>query len=148
MSRDDSSDDRFQLSRFVEAQAHDYASALAEIRSGRKQSHWMWYVFPQLEGLGSSPTSKRYAIKSLDEAAAYLRHPLLGPRLIECTEAVLAVAGRTAEDIFGSIDALKLRSSATLFACAATGRSVFDRLLDQYFAGARDEQTLNLLGLS
>ena len=140
--------DPFELSRFVEAQEHSYDQALREIRSGRKLSHWMWYVFPQLEGLGSSPTSKRYAIKSLDEAAAYLRHPVLGPRLLACTEAVLGVAGRTAEDIFGPIDALKLRSSATLFACASSRRSVFDQLLDRYFAGARDERTLNLLGLS
>ena len=106
--------DPHDLSRFVQAQAADYARALDEIRSGRKRSHWMWYIFPQFAGLGSSPTSRRYAIKSLAEAEAYLRHPVLGPRLRACAEAVLAVEGRSASEIFGTPDDMKLRSSATL----------------------------------
>src|ERR1041385_3122236 len=103
---------------------------MSEIRGGRKRSHWMWYVFPQFDGLGFSPTSKHYAIRSVDEAEAYLRHPILGPRLVESCEAVLAVEGRSALDIFGSPDDLKLRSCATLFAAVASGQSVFKRILD------------------
>jgi len=141
-----SAGDVHDLERFVRAQRDDYAQALAEIRSGRKRSHWMWYVFPQFEGLGFSPTSQRYAIKSLDEAAAYLRHPVLGPRLSECAEAVLAVDGRSASEIFGSPDDVKLRSSATLFACVSPAGSVFERLLAKYFRGERDEATLRLVG--
>src|SRR4051812_39061972 len=105
--------DPYDLRRFVDAQTHDYARALAELRAGRKQSHWMWYVFPQYAGLGRSPTAQRYAIRSVAEAEAYLRHPVLGPRLIESAEAVLAIEGRSAHDILGSPDDLKLRSSAT-----------------------------------
>ena len=108
--------DPFDLARFVDAQAGDYARALDEIRRGRKQSHWMWYVFPQFLGLGGSAMSRRYAIRSAAEATAYLEHPVLGPRLRECAGAVLANTGRTAHEIFGSPDDLKLRSSATLFA--------------------------------
>ena len=109
-------DDPFDLARFVEAQDEDYTRVLAEIRNGRKWSHWMWYIFPQYAGLGMSSTSRLYAIKSVAEAEAYLRHPVLGPRLIECAEAALAVEGRTAPEIFGSPDDMKLRSCATLFA--------------------------------
>ena len=109
-------DDPYDLGRFVRAQEPDYGRALSEIRAGRKRSHWMWYVFPQFAGLGSSPTARFYAIKSAAEAEAYLRHPVLGPRLAECGEAALGVEGRSAHDIFGSPDDLKLRSSATLFA--------------------------------
>jgi uncharacterized protein (DUF1810 family) len=130
----------------VEAQAGDYDRALAELRAGRKRSHWMWYVFPQFAGLGFSPTSQRYAIRSAAEAEAYLRHPVLGPRLVECCEAVLGVTGRSAHDIFGSPDDLKLRSCATLFAAVSAPGSVFQRVLDQYFGGERDERTLRLLG--
>src|SRR4051794_16808187 len=109
-------DDPHDLGRFVSAQADDYGQALAEVRAGRKRSHWMWYIFPQVEGLGSSPMSRRYSIRSLDEARAYLDHPVLGRRLIECAEAALGVEGRSASEIFGSPDDMKLRSSATLFA--------------------------------
>jgi len=138
--------DPFNLDRFVAAQAGCYATTLAEIGRGRKESHWMWFVFPQLDGLGSSPTAKKYAIKSLDEARAYLAHPVLGPRLVECAEAALAVTGRTAEDIFGPVDATKLRSCATLFAAVAPAGSPFHRLLDKYFNGTPDDRTLRLVG--
>lgn len=139
-------DDPHDLSRFVRAQADDYARALAEIRGGRKRSHWMWYIFPQYEGLGFSSTAQYYAIRSLAEARAYLSHPLLGPRLLECTEAALQVEGRSAHDIFGSPDDLKLRSCATLFARVSPPGSAFERLLEKYFQGARDDRTLRLLG--
>src|SRR5436309_9839639 len=112
----DGSADPYSLSRFLQAQENVYQQALSEIRSGRKQSHWMWYIFPQYDGLGSSATSRRYAIKSVAEAEAYLRHPVLGPRLVQCAEAVLGVEGRSASAIFGSPDDMKLRSCATLFA--------------------------------
>lgn len=141
-----SEDDPLGLRRFLLAQDGIYGTALTELRSGRKRSHWMWFVFPQIEGLGSSPLAQRYAIGSLAEAEAYLRHPILGPRLVECAEAVLAVTGRSAHEIFGSPDDAKLRSSATLFAAACPAGSVFDRLLDRYFAGERDQATLRRLG--
>jgi uncharacterized protein (DUF1810 family) len=137
--------DPHDLARFVEAQDRDYAHALAEIRSGRKRSHWMWYVFPQLEGLGASPTSRHFAIKSADEARAYLAHPVLGPRLLECAEALLHVNAGSAHDIFGSPDDFKLRSCATLFASVSQQDSVFHRVLDKYFAGEPDDRTLQLL---
>lgn len=140
--------DPYDLRRFVQAQEGDYAQALAEVRSGRKRSHWMWYVFPQYAGLGFSSTAQHYAIKSLDEARAYLQHPLLGPRLTECFEAVLGVEGKTAHEIFGSPDDLKLRSCATLFACISPPGSVFEQLLDKYFEGRRDEKTLRLSGVA
>lgn len=133
------------LDRFVEAQAHAYADALAELRDGRKESHWMWFIFPQIAGLGTSPTSRFYAIASLDEARAYLAHPLLGARLRECTEAVLAHAGTRAEAIFGGIDAVKLRSSMTLFDRVAGGDNPFGRCLAAFFDGQRDARTLALL---
>ena len=138
-------DDPFDLNRFLDAQHESYAIALGEIRGGRKQSHWMWFIFPQIDGLGSSPTARHYAIKSRDEAAAYLRHPLLGARLLECAQAALSVHRRSARDIFGSPDDLKLRSSATLFAAVAPKRSVFERLLERYFKGQPDQRTLDLL---
>ena len=138
-------DDPYDLARFVEAQEHDYVRALAEIRSGRKRSHWMWYVFPQFEGLGFSSTSRRYSIKSIEEATAYLHHPVLGPRLVESAQAVLAAEGRSATEIFGSPDDMKLRSSATLFARASAAGSVFDQLLERYFGGEPDDKTLRLL---
>jgi uncharacterized protein (DUF1810 family) len=140
-----SGDDPHNLSRFVEGQEVNYAQALAEIRRGRKQSHWMWYIFPQFDGLGHSSMSKRYSIKSVAEAEAYLRHLTLGPRLVECCEAALKVEGQSAHDIFGSPDDLKLRSCATLFARISPAGSVFDRLLDKYFDGDRDGRTLRLL---
>jgi uncharacterized protein (DUF1810 family) len=137
--------DSYKLDRFLEAQAADYDTALAEIRSGRKRSHWMWYVFPQIAGLGVSETSQYFAIRNLAEAKAYLAHPILGPRLIECADALLALDGRTAREIFGSPDDLKLRSSATLFAHVSPARSAFQRVLEKYFDGASDERTLRLL---
>ena len=142
-----SSDDPFDLTRFVRAQENEYEQALSEIRSGRKRTHWMWYIFPQLDGLAFSSTSKHYAIKSLAEAKAYLDHPLLGPRLLECAEAVVRVEGRSATDIFGTPDDLKLRSCATLFACVSPRDSAFDRLLTKYYQGERDSRTLQLLGI-
>ena len=135
----------FALDRFVSAQASVYNQALVEIRSGRKQTHWIWFIFPQIEGLGHSSTSMHYAIRSLEEAQAYLQHPLLGPRLIECAEAVLAAEGRTASDIFPYPDDLKLRSSMTLFERVAAPESVFSRVLEKFFQGKRDERTLQLL---
>jgi uncharacterized protein (DUF1810 family) len=135
-------DDPHDLRRFVEAQRPSYDRALAEIVGGHKRSHWMWYVFPQLEGLGSSAMARTYAIRSLAEAAAYLHHPILGPRLVECAAAALAVEGRTAREIFGSPDDLKLRSCATLFAQVSPADSVFHRVLTRYFAGEPDPATL------
>ena len=139
-------DDPFDLNRFVAAQADDYGQALSEIRAGRKRSHWMWYIFPQLDGLGSSSTARFYAIKNRDEARAYLDHPVLGPRLRECAEAAVADQGRTATEVFGTPDDLKLRSSATLFAAVSPPGSVFERVLARYYDGEPDERTLRLLG--
>jgi uncharacterized protein (DUF1810 family) len=138
--------DPHDLSRFVRAQEDNYAQALAEIRGGRKRSHWMWYVFPQFDGLRFSAMSRRYAIKSVAEAEAYLDHPVLGPRLVECFAAALAIEGRSAFDIFGSPDDMKLRSCATLFERVTSARSVFGQLIDKYFRGERDSATLRLLG--
>lgn len=138
--------DPFDLQRFVLGQAALYETALAELRAGRKRSHWMWFVFPQLAGLGSSPISVHYAISGAEEAAAYLRHDVLGARLVECCEAVLALPGRSAHDIFGSPDDLKLRSSATLFASVSPPDSVFSRLLARYFPEGPDPRTLQGLG--
>lgn len=137
--------DPHHLQRFVDAQQGSYERALAEVRAGRKQSHWMWYIFPQLRGLGHSAMAERYGIAGLDEAAAYLAHPLLGPRLIAICEALLAVQDRTAHEVFGSPDDLKLHSCATLFAQAAPPGSVFHRVLAQYFAGEADAKTLQSL---
>jgi uncharacterized protein (DUF1810 family) len=139
--------DPYDLERFVQAQARDYSVALAEVTGGEKRSHWMWYIFPQLSGLGSSPTSKRYSIRSTAEAEAYLRHPVLGPRLRECCEAALRVAGRSAYEIFGSPDDMKLRSCATLFAHVSPAGSVFAKVLIKYFRGEGDPATLRLLGV-
>ena len=138
--------DPHDLNRFVEAQVADYDRAICEIRSGRKVSHWMWYIFPQFAGLGASPTARRYAIRSVEEAEAFLRHPVLGARLIECANAALTVRGRTAREIFGSPDDLKLRSCATLFAAVSTPGSVFDRLIEKFFQGEPDARTLQLIG--
>jgi uncharacterized protein (DUF1810 family) len=139
-------DDPHDLNRFVRAQENDYARALAEIRGGRKRTHWIWYIFPQLDGLGFSETARHYGIRGLDEARAYLGHPVLGPRLVECAEAVLAVQGRSAREIFGTPDDLKLRSCATLFAEVSPPDSVFHGLLEVYFSGKADGRTLALLG--
>jgi uncharacterized protein (DUF1810 family) len=135
----------FDLDRFVDAQAGIYPQALAEIRAGRKQSHWMWFVFPQIAGLGRSPTAIFYAIASAAEARFYLAHPLLGARLRECTEAVLAHRGRSAEAIFGGIDAMKLKSSMTLFEAFADDPVQFASVLEIFFDAERDPATLTLL---
>ena len=132
------------LSRFVAAQADSYDIALAELHAGLKRSHWMWWIFPQIAGLGRSETARRYAIGSADEARAYLAHPLLGPRLVEAAETVARASG-TAETVMGSIDAVKLRSSMTLFAAVADDPAPFRAVLDRFYAGRDDPATLALL---
>jgi uncharacterized protein (DUF1810 family) len=136
-------DDPYDLQRFVAAQdaGGTYRRATAELRNGRKDSHWMWFIFPQIAGLGYSPASRTYAISSLEEARAYLAHPVLGTRLIECATILADGPDRTAEQIFGEIDALKLRSSMTLFMHAAADEPVFRQILDRYFAGGPDSAT-------
>jgi uncharacterized protein (DUF1810 family) len=138
-------DDQFDLARFVHAQEDTYRQALRELREGRKRTHWMWFVFPQFDGLGSSPVSRRFAIRSLDEARAYIAHPVLGARLRECAEALLPLEALSAGDVFPYPDDLKLQSSMTLFDLVAP-TDVFARVLDQYCRGERDEQTLRLTG--
>ena len=133
------------LDRFVEAQAPVYDRALVELKAGRKQSHWMWFVFPQIAGLGRSPMAQHYAIQNLAEARAYLAHPLLGARLRECTQAVLDIEGKSAHDIFGSPDDLKFCSSLTLFAQAAPDEKLFRAALDKYFNGEADPLTVEKL---
>ena len=135
----------FDLERFLEAQEGAYERALSELRSGRKRSHWMWFVFPQIRGLGRSAMSERYAIGSLEEARAYLAHPVLGRRLIEVTEAALASEAESANSLFGSPDDLKFRSSMTLFAAAAGEESAFKDALESFFGGVPDARTVALL---
>ena len=137
--------DPYELRRFTDAQEDASARAPQELRAGRKRSHRMWYVFPQVDGLGVSAMSRRYAIRSLAEAEAYLADPVLGPRLVACGEAVLAIEGRSAREIFGSPDDQKLRSCATLFAQVSPPGSVFARLLARFFGGAPDDRTLQLI---
>ncbi|MFL6064560.1 MAG: DUF1810 domain-containing protein [Friedmanniella sp.] len=139
--------DEVDLERFVRAQdeAGTYRQALAELGRGRKVSHWMWFVFPQLAGLGRSSTAQYYALRSLAEAEAYLAHPVLGPRLRECAEMLAGLTGRTADEVFGGIDAVKLRSSMTLFSRAAPEERVFAAVLDRYFGGQPDPATERLL---
>lgn len=137
--------DRYNLQRFVEAQNPVYQRVLAELREGRKRTHWMWFIFPQIRGLGQTEISQRFSIGSLYEAEAYFEHPILGLRLRECTQLVNAIQGRSIEDIFGYPDHLKFRSSITLFAQAAPGEKIFNEALDKYFAGAPDEFTLSRL---
>jgi uncharacterized protein (DUF1810 family) len=140
--------DPHELERFVSAQEPVFPAALAELRAGRKRTHWMWFVFPQLRGLSHSPTATYYGILSLDEARAYLAHPLLGPRLEFCTDAVLGIEGRTLHEIFGSPDDLKFHSSMTLFAMAAGEKTnPYRGALDRWWRGAADSQTLLLLGM-
>lgn len=137
------------LDRFVVAQDEHatYARALSELRAGRKASHWMWFVFPQVSGLGQSATAKHFELAGLDEARAYLDHEVLGPRLLECCRALLALdGGTTAEEVLGSVDAMKLRSSMTLFARADPDERLFSDVLDRFFDGAPDERTIRLLG--
>lgn len=142
--------DPHRLSRFVEAQAAVYADVRAELQDGRKRSHWMWFVFPQLVGLGRSETARHFGIASIDEARAYAAHPLLGPRLVECCDLLLAIDGRSATAVLGSPDDLKLRSSMTLFAealrdSAAQNPTIFSQVLQRYFSGHPDPATLALL---
>lgn len=141
MSYDGAMDDPFDLERFVQAQAGAYDRALAELRAGEKRSHWMWFVFPQVAGLGSSTMAQRYAISGLPEARAYLAHPVLGPRLRACVDAILDIEGRSAHEVFGAPDDLKLRSSLTLFA-QASDEPRFTAALARYFGGEEDPRTL------
>ncbi|HVT68487.1 MAG TPA: DUF1810 domain-containing protein [Trebonia sp.] len=140
-------DEEYRLERFVTAQdARDtYGRALRELRAGAKRSHWMWFIFPQITGLGSSPMAQEYAISGLAEARAYLAHPVLGPRLRECASALTALDGKDATEIFGPVDAMKLRSSMTLFAAAARAEPLFTEVLERYFDGEPDEATLSRL---
>jgi uncharacterized protein (DUF1810 family) len=136
--------DRFDLERFIAAQDLVYTAVLDELRRGRKQAHWIWFIFPQVEGLGHSATAHHYAIRAREEAAAYIAHPLLSARLLECTELVLSHVGKTANQIFGSPDNLKFCSSMTLFA-AVSSRSIFQAALDQFYMGVQDGSTLAIL---
>lgn len=135
------------LQRFLDAQERDFETALSEIRGGRKRSHWMWYIFPQIAGLGFSSTSKFYAVKDKQEADDYLRHPVLGKRLVEISNALLEIEGKTANQIFGSPDDAKLKSSMTLFGALENTDPVFQEVLDKFFDGAKDEKTLKLIGV-
>ena len=139
--------DPFDLNRFIVAQQDDYEQALTEIKAGRKRSHWMWYIFPQIDGLAFSEMSRHYSIKSVEEARTYLTHPILAPSLLACAEAAIANEGRTATEIFGSPDDLKLRSSATLFASVSPANSVFHRLLAKFYPASPDTATLRLLSI-
>lgn len=136
--------DPHNLQRFIDAQEGAYEQALSEIRAGRKRSHWMWFIFPQIAGLGSSPTSQHFAIRDRAEAEAYLAHPILGTRLTECCEALLALKTMSAPDVFGYPDDLKLKSSATLFAAVSPTGSVFEQLLKKFFDGEPDTKTIEL----
>jgi uncharacterized protein (DUF1810 family) len=139
--------DTFDLGRFVEAQdrSRTYERALSELRAGRKQGHWIWFVFPQIDGLGSSETARFYAICSLEEARAYLQHPVLGPRLVEAAEAMLGLPTRDPEAVLGAIDAMKLRSSMTLFSRLDAAASVFEQVIDEFYAGLPDRATIERL---
>ena len=137
--------DIYNLQRFLDAQERIYDTVLNELRAGRKASHWMWFIFPQIAGLGHSAMAQRFAIGSLDEAKAYLQHPILGPRLRTCTQLVLGMNGRSAEEIFGYPDHLKFRSCMTLFLTAATDNTIFKNALFKYFDGKPDTLTLDLL---
>lgn len=137
--------DRYDLQRFVDAQDRVYDTVLDELRTGRKRSHWIWFVFPQLQGLGHSPTAVRFGISSLDEARAYLAHPVLGPRLRECTRLVALIEGRSVDDIFGWPDNLKVRSSMTLFTRATDDDAEFRTVLDKFYNGEDDPATVELL---
>ena len=146
MKNDKAETDTFGLQRFIDAQQSIYQTVLAELRAGRKQSHWMWFVFPQLAGLGSSAMARRYAIESVDEARAYSAHPVLGQRLRECSQLASDIKDRSVEEIFGYPDHLKFHSCMTLFAQADSDPQVFERCLKQFFAGRQDAATLRLMG--
>jgi uncharacterized protein (DUF1810 family) len=137
----------YNLERFVEAQESDYAIALSEVKQGRKQSHWMWYIFPQVMGLGYTSTSIHYSIKDVDEAKAYLAHPVLGKRLIEISNALLHLETNDARKVFGNPDNAKLKSSMTLFSLVPGADNVFQKVLNKFFKGRKDEKTLQLLGV-
>jgi uncharacterized protein (DUF1810 family) len=137
--------DPFNLNRFTSAQEGTYNRALAELKNGEKRTHWMWFIFPQIDGLGFSSTSKYYAIKSIEEAQHFLSHPVLGKRLLECAETVLAIEGRSVSEIFGYPDDMKLKSCMTLFVSVSDAHPVFVRVLDKYFNGENDARTLQLL---
>jgi uncharacterized protein (DUF1810 family) len=134
--------DPYDLNRFVEAQAKDYSQAISELRAGRKRTHWMWYILPQLKGLGLSQMALFYGIGSAAEARAYLAHPILGPRLIECVETMNRLRGLSAREVLGEIDAMKFRSCLTLFAAVSAEHSIFQTALDNYFGGVSDDATL------
>jgi uncharacterized protein (DUF1810 family) len=138
-------DDPYRLERFVAAQEPIYETVISELSAGRKAGHWMWFIFPQAAGLGRTSTSREFSISSLPEAQAYLRHPVLGPRLIECARILTEVEGKSAEAIFGSLDAMKLRSSMTLFMTAAPDEPIFADVLTKYFDGSPDQRTIELL---
>ena len=138
----------YDLSRFLEAQKNSYDTALREIKAGRKRSHWMWYIFPQIRGLGYSAMANHYAIRDLDEAREYVQHPVLGPRLIEISEALLALDGSDPRRVMGPPDDLKLRSCMTLFQCAAPDQPVFGKVLEKFYGGRPDERTLEILSRS
>lgn len=134
------------LQRFITAQEEDFETAFREIKNGRKQSHWMWYIFPQIAGLGFSSTSRFYAVKDITEAENYLAHPTLGKRIVEISEVLLTIKGKSANQIFGSPDDMKLKSSMTLFGALENTNPVFQKVLDKYFDGERDRRTLELIG--
>jgi uncharacterized protein (DUF1810 family) len=138
--------DPYDLQRFLDAQDRVYEEVCVELDCGRKTSHWMWFIFPQIRGLGESPTARRFALSSLEEARAYLRHPVLGPRLLECTRRLQGIEGRAARQILGSPDDLKFRSCLTLFAIASEGEPLFEAALRKYYGGEHDPRTLELLG--
>jgi uncharacterized protein (DUF1810 family) len=140
--------DGYDLERFVTAQEDGdvYRHAVAELRAGRKRTHWMWFVFPQIEGLGASPTSRHFALAGIEEALTFLQHPVLGPRLVECADLVVAAAPATAEEIFGAVDAMKLRSSMTLFSLAAPDQPAFAQVLEVFFQGQPDPETVRRAG--
>jgi uncharacterized protein (DUF1810 family) len=140
---DDGPSDRYDLERFVRAQGPVFQNVLSELQAGMKTTHWMWFIFPQIRGLGRSPTAIEYAISSIDEAKAYLQHPVLGPRLKQCTRLVLEVEGRSAEEIFGPPDDMKFRSCMTLFAKALPDDDIFTKALQKYFDGSPDPLTLD-----
>lgn len=137
--------DTYNLDRFLQAQEDIYESVITDLKNGNKKSHWMWYIFPQIKGLGLSPLSVKYSLSSLEEAREYLKHPILGPRLRECTTILLKLNGKSAIQIFGNLDALKLKSSMTVFSVAEKGENIFDSLIDKYFEGSKDLRTLELM---
>ena len=139
-------DDPYHLQRFVDAQERVFANVLAELKQGRKYGHWIWFIFPQLKGLGRSSTSEFYGISSLREAKAYLQHPVLGQRLLQCTKVLIDLQSSEAEDVFGEVDAMKFRSCMTLFAAADPGQRVFAEALENYFDGEGDPLTISYLG--